>query len=176
MHLVHAVSKKTTPAEQNYQSSKQEMMVVVWGMSRLRPYLIGIKFLVITDCQAIIHLNTQKTLIPQVTRWATLLSEYNFDIKHRPGSKMDHIDALSRAPTSLSRDTEEELLDEHQFITMSEEEQELLLLGIIAMQRTDLRLRAIMDTLSQEQSEHTAADTENVKDYTNYNARYYIGK
>lgn len=120
---MHAVSKKTTTAERHYHSSKQELMAVVWSMCRLRPYLIGIKFLVVTDCQAIVHLNTQKTLNPQVARWATLQSEYNFDINHRPGSRMDHIDALSRAPTSMSRDTETELLDEHMevFIVMTEE-------------------------------------------------------
>jgi len=104
LRLVHAVSKNSTSAERHYHSSKQELIIVIWSTCRLRPYLIGIKFLVVTDCQAIVHLNTQKTLNPQVARWATLLSEYNFDIKHRPGSKMDHIDALSRAPTSMSQD------------------------------------------------------------------------
>jgi len=66
LHLVHAVSKKTTPTERNYHSSKQELMAVVSSISRLRPYLIGIKFLIITDCQAIFYLNTQKTLNPQM--------------------------------------------------------------------------------------------------------------
>ncbi|CAI6368967.1 unnamed protein product [Macrosiphum euphorbiae] len=42
LHLVHAVSKKTTSAERHYHSSKQELMAVVWSMCRLRPYLIGI--------------------------------------------------------------------------------------------------------------------------------------
>jgi len=48
LHLIHAVSKKKTPAERNYHSSKQELMAVVWSMTKLRPYLIGIKFLVLT--------------------------------------------------------------------------------------------------------------------------------
>ncbi|CAI6375032.1 unnamed protein product [Macrosiphum euphorbiae] len=159
LHLVHAVSKKTTPEERNYHSSKLELMAVVWSLNKLRHYLIGIKFLIITDCQAIVHLNTQKTVNPQVARWATLLSEYNYEIKHRPGVKMAHIDALSRAPVSSPGDTEQ--LDERcgVFITMSEEEQ------VIAMQQTDTRLRAIMETLSQEQSERTAVNTENMKDY-----------
>jgi hypothetical protein len=61
LHLIHAVSKKTTPAEKNYHSSKQELMVVVWSMTKLRPYLVGIKFLVVTDCQAIVNLNTNST-------------------------------------------------------------------------------------------------------------------
>jgi len=145
LHLVHAVSKKTNLAERHYHSSKQELMAVVWSMCRLRPYLIGIKFLVIKDCQAIVHLNTQNILNPQVARWATLLSEYDFGIKHRPGNKMDHIDALSRALSSMSQDTETELLDEHMevFIAMTEEDQ------VIAMQQSDVKLKTIiMEILS----------------------------
>lgn len=83
LHLVHAVSKKNTSAERNYHSSKQELMAVVWSMSKLRPYLIGLKFMIITHCQAIVHLNTKKTLNPQVARWATLLNEYHYDIPLR---------------------------------------------------------------------------------------------
>jgi len=49
---------------------------------------------------------------------------------------MDHIDALSRAPASISQDTETELLGEHMevFVTMTEEDQ------VIAMQQTDVKL------------------------------------
>lgn len=64
LHLVQAVSKKTAPAERNYHSSKLELMAVVWSLSKLRHYLIGINFLILTDCQAIVHLNTQKTVNP----------------------------------------------------------------------------------------------------------------
>lgn len=62
LHLIHAVSKKTTPAEKNYHSSKQELMAVVWSMTKLRLHLVGIKFVFVTECQAIVHLNTQKTV------------------------------------------------------------------------------------------------------------------
>uniref|UniRef100_A0A2S2R931 RNA-directed DNA polymerase n=1 Tax=Sipha flava TaxID=143950 RepID=A0A2S2R931_9HEMI len=68
LHLVHAVSKKTTSAEGNYHSSRLELMVIVWSMTRLRQHLIGIKFIVMTDHQAIVH--TQKTVQPQIVRWA----------------------------------------------------------------------------------------------------------
>lgn len=83
----------------------------MWSMTKLRPYLVGIKFLVVTDCQAIVHLNTQKTVQPQIARWATLLSEYDFEIQHRAGIKMSHVDALSRAPIDEPGDTEAEVLD-----------------------------------------------------------------
>lgn len=161
LHLIHAVSKKTTSAERNYYSSKQELMAVVWSMSRLRQYLIGIKFLVITDCQTIVHLNTQKTLNPQIARWVTLLSEYDFDIKHRPVVKMGHIDALSRSPNSVPQDTQMELLEERLelVVTMTEEEQ------VISMQRTDTRLKEIMEILGRKQSGRSATDNEIVKKY-----------
>lgn len=41
-----------------------------------------------------------------------LLSEFDFEIKHRVEIKMEHVYALSRAPTDLSEDTEAEVLDE----------------------------------------------------------------
>lgn len=161
LHLVQAVSKKTTPEERNYHSSKLELMAVVWSLSKLRHYLIGINFVIITDCQAIVHLNTQKTVNPQVARWATLLSEYNYDIKHRPGVKMAHIDALSRAPVNGPEDTDTEQLDERcgVFMTITEEEQ------VAAMQRTDTRLNEIAEILSRKETGRTAADNAKVKGY-----------
>jgi len=161
LHLVQAVSKKTTPAERNYHSSKLELMAVVWSLSKLRHYLIGINFLIITDCQAKVHLNTQKTVNPQVARWATLLSEFNYDIKHRPGVKMTHVDALSRAPVNSPNDTETEQMDERcgVFITISDEEQ------VAAMQRSDTRLKGIAEILSREETERTVANNAIVKGY-----------
>jgi hypothetical protein len=114
-----------------------------------------------TDCQAIVHLNTQKTVQPQIARWATLLSEFDFEIKHRPGTKMEHIDALSRAPINPSEDTEVEVLDKRLevLITMSEEEQ------VLAMQRTDAALKHIVEILSWEDLSRTQSEAELVKDY-----------
>ncbi|KAL4083907.1 hypothetical protein QTP88_029223 [Uroleucon formosanum] len=68
MHLVHAVSKKTTIAEKNYHSGILELMAIVWNITRLRHLHIGIPFTVITDCQAIVHVNTKRTVNPQVAR------------------------------------------------------------------------------------------------------------
>ncbi|KAE9543511.1 hypothetical protein AGLY_002311 [Aphis glycines] len=74
---------------------------------------------------------------------------------------MGHIDALSRSPTSLPQDTEMELLDERLevFVTMTEEEK------VISMQRTDTRLKEIMEILGREQTGCSATDNEIVKNY-----------
>jgi len=50
-----------------------------------------------TDCQALVYLNLHKTVKPQVARWFEILQEFEFDIKYRPGTRMAHVYALSRA-------------------------------------------------------------------------------
>lgn len=130
---------------------------------------MGIQFLVIIDGQAIVHLNTQKTVYPQVVKLATLLSEFNFEIKHRQGVKMSHIDALSRAPTNVSGGTEIEVLDDRLevFITISEEEQ------VISMQQSDAMLRKMVNILSKEESERSTIDKDKVKNHTLQNGILY---
>lgn len=163
LHLVHAVSKKTTDAKKHYHSSRQELMAIVWSVSRMRHYLIGIHFVVVTDCQALVHLNTQKTINPQIARWATLLTEYDFEIKYRPGCKMSHIDALSRAPVRGADDTELEIINDKleifTLINLTKEEQ------VMAMQRTDMRLKTIVGVLSCHESGRSAGESAMVKDY-----------
>ena len=67
-------------------------------VTRLRMMLINIPFKIISDCQALVYLSANKAKNPQIVRWNALLSEFNCEIEHRPGQKMAHVDALSRAP------------------------------------------------------------------------------
>lgn len=66
LHMVYAVSKKTTEAESKYHSSRLELYAVIWSLNRLRPYLLGIRFTVVTDCQSLVYLNMHKTVKPQI--------------------------------------------------------------------------------------------------------------
>lgn len=114
-----------------------------------------------TDCQALVHLNTQKTISPQVARWATLLTEYDYEIKHRAGDKMTHIDALSRAPVEVAGDTETEIINEKmEILTLVTEEEQ-----VMAMQRTDTRLKTIVDILCREESGRSVSESALVKEY-----------
>lgn len=61
-------------------------------------FLISLKFTIVTDCQALVYQNANRTTNPQVVRWTASLAEYDFEIKHRKGISMAHVDALSRAP------------------------------------------------------------------------------
>lgn len=117
LHLVYAVSKRTTEAESHYHSSRLELYAIVWTLIRLRPYLLGIRFTVVTDCQALVYLNTNKSAKPQVARWFDLLQEFEMNIKYRSGEQMAHVDALSRLEgTTDSAQAVEETLDNRSLV------------------------------------------------------------
>lgn len=100
LRLVYAISRCTSDAEAKYHSSRLELMAIAWALERLRPMLIGIKFFVLTDCESLVHMNAKKTKNAQISRWISQISEYDLDILHRKGERMQHVDALSRAPVS----------------------------------------------------------------------------
>lgn len=78
-------------------------MAIVWSLDRLRSWLIGIHVIVVTDCQALVYMNGLKTTNPQITRWFDLMQEFDIEVRHRAGTSMMHVDALSRALTEAVR-------------------------------------------------------------------------
>lgn len=96
LHLVYAVSKKTTAAEAMYHSSRLELYAIVWTLVRLRSFLFCVKFTVVTDWQALIYLNLNKSVKPQVARWFNELQDFDFEMKYRPRVMMEYVDAHSR--------------------------------------------------------------------------------
>lgn len=97
MHPVYYTSRKTTPAERKYTSYELEALAVI-ALKKFRTYLLGIKFKIITDCSAFQKTLSKRDLVMRVARWALLLEEYNFTVEHRTGTRMKHVDALSRYP------------------------------------------------------------------------------
>ncbi|KAK8786755.1 hypothetical protein V5799_023470 [Amblyomma americanum] len=154
LHLVYYVSKKTSPAERFYHSSKLELLAIVWTIDRLRPFLIGIEFTLVTDCQALVYLNATKTLKPQIARWFDMLQEYTFDIRHRPGSKMEHVDAMSRAAVEDPSDPWDNVIANKldMWMTISLHDQALII------QRSDEEIRLIATILEKKSCDRTAEE------------------
>jgi len=169
MHLTYAVSKKTTEAESMYHSTKLELMAVIWSTNRLRHLLIGIHFTIVTDCQAITHLVTKKTSNPQIARWATMLSEFDYEIKYRPGEKMAHVDATSRAPVDEPSDTMEELIENClEVLSIRKEEDE-----VAAMQNSDPRLADLISILKLSPDKRTKEQEKRVQNFNLQNNLLY---
>ncbi|GFX08268.1 retrovirus-related Pol polyprotein from transposon gypsy [Trichonephila clavipes] len=74
LHPVYYMSKKTNTAEKKYDSYELE------HFRRL--------------CK-------KKELITHIARWALQLEEFDYEIEHRAGSRMKHVDALSRYPVMM---------------------------------------------------------------------------
>ncbi len=84
--------------DRNYSSMKLELLALKWAVSeKFQGYLLGSKFVVITDNNPICHLKTAK-LGAVEQRWVAQLAVFDFEVKYRPGRHNAAADALSRQP------------------------------------------------------------------------------
>ncbi|CAI6346773.1 unnamed protein product [Macrosiphum euphorbiae] len=95
----------------------------------------------VTDCQALVYMNGLKTSNSQITRWFDLMQEFDVEVRHRAGTAMAHVDALSRAPTENSTDTMDEIIANHLevFTTLTEEQY------VKSMQYSDSEIMGIIN-------------------------------
>ncbi|GBN83663.1 Retrovirus-related Pol polyprotein from transposon 297, partial [Araneus ventricosus] len=100
-HPTYYMSKKTTDAEKKYSNYELEALAVIEAVKKFRVYLLGIPFKIVTDCSALEKTMQKKDLVTRVARWALLLEEFDYVIEHRSGTRMTHVDALSRFPINI---------------------------------------------------------------------------
>jgi transposase InsO family protein len=91
-------SKSLSKAQRKYCVTRRELLAVVVFCQDFRHYLLGRRFTVRTDHNALRWLLAFRNPSDQMARWLELLSQYNFSIQHRPGVKHGNADALSRYP------------------------------------------------------------------------------
>jgi ribonuclease HI len=95
------ISRKLTPAETHYHSNELECLALIWSLEKLRSYLIGRKFCVFTDSNALKWLYSKRVLQGKFARWIMALQEFQLTVKHIKGSENVVADALSRCPVGL---------------------------------------------------------------------------
>ena len=94
-------SRQLNSAEQAY-TSEIEMLTLVWATKYFRCYLYGTKFIVRTDHFALTYLRNFADHNNRLLRWSLKLSELHFVVEHRPGTKIAHVDALSRHVSTVT--------------------------------------------------------------------------
>jgi hypothetical protein len=99
-------SKKLSEAEKMWAVHEQELLSIVLALNEWCHYLIGRKFVVVTDHQSLIYLKRQPNLSPKQVRWTILLADFEFETLYKPGRLNIVADALSRRP---DYDSKEEL-------------------------------------------------------------------
>ena len=88
-------SHKLTQAESAYPTRDKECLAVVCAIKKFKHFLWGERFTLETDHQALVWLKAQEG-DSRVGRWALLLQEFDFEIKHISAKLNGDADALSR--------------------------------------------------------------------------------
>lgn len=109
-HPVSYFSRKTCPDESKLHSYQLETLAVIASLNRFRVYLLGIPFTIYSDCNALRSTFVKRDLIPRVARWWVQIQEFDCTIEYRPGSRMTHVDALTRGAVG-SHEVETHVLD-----------------------------------------------------------------
>ncbi|KAI3660863.1 hypothetical protein MP638_006620 [Amoeboaphelidium occidentale] len=91
-------SRRFLKAECNYISYERECLAVVSSIQHFRYLLHGRSFTVYTDNSAVTDISRARDPVGRIARWIYILSEYDFDLKHRAGKENHVADALSRLP------------------------------------------------------------------------------
>ncbi|KAM4058794.1 his(2)-Cys(2) zinc finger domain-containing protein [Hirsutella rhossiliensis] len=103
-------SKTMTPAERAYPIQDREL-AVVQSLEHFYPELLGQKFDVITDHEALVHFSTKRLLSVRQIRWSDFLAQFDIRFLYRPGRLNVVADALSRKtaelPTTISSEGHE---------------------------------------------------------------------
>ena len=85
-------------SERNWSTTEKEAYAVVWSLDYFSAYIFGQKVIVYSDHPALQWLRNIKVPNGKLARWLLRLEEFDYEVIHKPGHFMQHIDALSRAP------------------------------------------------------------------------------
>ncbi|XP_055951586.1 uncharacterized protein LOC129987653 [Argiope bruennichi] len=95
-HPILYLSKKFSDAEKKYSTTEKECASIVYAIKKLKFYLDGQHFTIVTDHNPLVWLKTNAGNNPRLMRWSLALQPYNYTVTHKPGSKHQNADGLSR--------------------------------------------------------------------------------
>lgn len=114
-HVICYLSRSLTKAERKYSTTEKECLAVLFAVEKLRPYLEGTRFTVVTDHYSLKWLNSIKDPVGRIARWAVRLQQYDFEIIHRKGKEHVVPDTLSRSVPAV------DAVDNNQDLNLPEE-------------------------------------------------------
>ena len=95
-HSVAFESRKLNAAEQRYSAHEKEMTAGIHCLETWKHYLMGTRFVVVTDNVTNTFFTTQKKLTAKQARWQEFLADFDLVWVHKPGRHNQVADALSR--------------------------------------------------------------------------------
>jgi hypothetical protein len=94
-------SRKLNEHEINYVTRDLELAAIVHALKMWRHYLLGRRFVLMTDHCGLRHMFDQPKVNARQARWMALLSEFDFKIKHIKGQENRVVDAFSKSVKTI---------------------------------------------------------------------------
>jgi hypothetical protein len=104
-HVICYTSRKLNEHEINYVTHDLDLASIVHALKMWRHYLLGRRFVLMTDHCGLRHLFDQPKLNAKKSRWMALLSDFDFEIKHIKGKENRVADELSRSIKMIHLET-----------------------------------------------------------------------
>lgn len=96
--VIAFASKTLNSAQQQYCTTKRELLAVVTFMKHFKHYLLGRNFIIRTDHAPLVWLRNFKEPEGLIARWISIIENYDYELKYRPGRQHRNADGLSRRP------------------------------------------------------------------------------
>ncbi|RWS18875.1 hypothetical protein B4U80_03266, partial [Leptotrombidium deliense] len=90
-------SRKLTKAERRLGPTELELLALVETLQFFRCQCLGYNTKCVTDHNALRWLHQFHESKAKLYRWSQIISMFDIEIIHRPGTQMKHVDALSRS-------------------------------------------------------------------------------
>ena len=105
------LSQKLSPAEANYEIHDKELLAIIKALREWRPELKMVpRFTILTDHKNLRYFNKARHLSERQMRWASLLAEFDYELRYRPGKQAARPDALSRREQDVPKGISDERL------------------------------------------------------------------
>lgn len=96
-------SRSLTKTEMNYSQLDREALAIVFALKKFYYYIYGRKFTLYSDNRPLTHILHENSKLPAMTsarllRYATWLTNFDYQIRHKKAEENVHADFLSRAP------------------------------------------------------------------------------
>ncbi|CAB4023351.1 Hypothetical predicted protein [Paramuricea clavata] len=96
--VISYAAKALSKAEENYNTTRKDLLALIWGLENFAPYLVGKQFIARTDHSALRWIKNFKQPKGQVVLWIKRLSIFDFVVEHRPGRNHGNADGMSLIP------------------------------------------------------------------------------
>jgi hypothetical protein len=134
-------SRSFNKAERRYSTIERELAAILWGIKYFRPYLFDCFLRVVTDHKPLKWMMNVKDPGSRLMRWRIQLTEYDFEVVHKPGKQNTNADALSSVNVLERENTEPLEIDADMKTKILQESHDSVLGGHRGMNKTYTAIR-----------------------------------